>query len=119
MENYLRPLMNWLPSIMVSLFFVKNTLEKILQPADAEKLVDNKGVMIMAGVFLLLATALFLYRKTLWVGAALLSLYMTLIVFIHLYKGKAFELTSLIVIGVIFAAYLRSPEFFHSKHPES
>ncbi|GAL61769.1 hypothetical protein JCM19300_1592 [Algibacter lectus] len=40
---------------------------------------------------------------------------MTLIVCIHMYKGKPYEVAILIVMATIFAAYIRSPLTFQQK----
>ena len=80
-----------------------------------DKIITNSTVMITSGIFLLIATALFLYNKTILIGTALLALYMTFIVFIHMYKGKPYEVTILIVMATIFASYVRKPQLFHQK----
>lgn len=46
-----------------------------------------------------------------WMPSVMISM-----VFIHLYKGKPFEVTVLIVISIIFAAYIRNPQLFHQKY---
>lgn len=76
------------------------------------KIVENSAEMIIAGTFILIATALFLYNKTIMIGTSLLVLYMIFIVLIHMYKGKPYELVILILMATIFAAYLRKPERF-------
>lgn len=77
-----------------------------------DKVVTNKVVLIIVGSILLLATALFLVNKTLLWGTAFLALYMTFIVFIHLYKEKPFEVAALIVLATILSAYMRKPAVF-------
>ena len=71
--------------------------------------------MIATGVFLLVSTAMFLYNKTILIGTTLLALYMTFIVFIHMYKGKPYEVAILIVMATIFASYIRKPQLYNQK----
>lgn len=108
----------WLPSILISLFFIPNALNKILHSNQMDKIVSNSAVMITTGIFLLMATALFLYNKTILIGTALLAVYMTFIVCIHIYKEKPYEVTILIVIATIFASYIRKPHLFHQKQSD-
>lgn len=108
-------LLKWLPSIIITLFFIPNALNKILHYNQTDKIVANSSVMIITGLFLLVATALFLYNKTILLGTTLLALYMIFIVLIHMYKGKPYEVTILIVMATIFAAYIRKPLLFHKK----
>ena len=105
----------WLPSLVITLFFIPNALDKILNSNQTEKIVANSSVMITTGIFLLIATALFLYNKTILIGTTLLAFYMTLIVFVHMYKGKPYEVTILIIMATIFASYIRKPELFQQK----
>lgn len=72
-------------------------------------------VVAIVGIGLLIAVALFPVNKTLILGTMLLAFYMTLIVFILIYKGKPFEIAILIVMLTVFAAYLRKPGVFHQK----
>lgn len=102
----------WLPSVIITLFFIPNGLGKILSPIQADKVVTNKTVMISTGIILLIATALFLYNKTLLWGTSILALYMSCIVGIHMYKGKPYEVAILIVMATVFAAYIRKPQMF-------
>lgn len=115
MNKILKTLLTWLPSIIITLFFIPNALDKILNSNQTDKIVANSTIMITTGIFLLISTALFLYNKTLLIGTTLLALYMTFIVFIHMYKGKPYEVTILIVTTTIFAAYIRKPEIFHQS----
>ena len=114
-NNILKTILIWLPSVIITLFFIPNALDKILNSNQTEKIVANSTIMIATGIFLLLSIALFLYNKTILIGTALLALYMTSIVFIHIYKGKPYEVTILIVIATIFASYIRKPQLFHLK----
>ncbi len=114
-KNILTTVLTWLPSIIITLFFIPNALDKILHSNQADKIIVNSTLMILTGIFLLLTTALFLYNKTILIGTFLLALYMTLIVCIHMYKGKPYEVTILIVMATIFASYIRRPQFFHIK----
>ena len=115
MSKILKTLLSWLPSLIIALFYIPNALDKILNSNQTDKIVANSTVMIVTGIFLLVSTTMFLYNKTILIGTALLSLYMTLIVFIHMYKGKPYEVTILIVMATIFASYIRKPQLFHQK----
>lgn len=105
----------WLPSLIITLFYISNAFNKLLEPNQTGKVVENGALMFTAGVFLVVATVLFLYDRTALLGAGLLALYMTFIVTIHLYKGKPTEVAILIVMSTIFAAYIRTPKSFHKK----
>ncbi len=111
----LRTLLVWFPSIIITLFFIPNALNKILNASQADKIITNSGVMIATGIFLLVSVGMFLYHKTILLGTSLLALYMTLIVFIHMYKGKPYEVAILIVMATIFASYIRKPTLFYAK----
>lgn len=115
MNNYLKLLVTWLPSVVITLFYIPNALDKILNSNQTDKIVADNTIMIATGIFLLIATALFLYNKTLLIGTTILALYMTLIVFIHMYKGKPYEVTLLIVMATIFASYIRKPQLFQQN----
>ena len=112
-EKTLKTILTWLPSIMITLFYIPNALNKLLEPDQTGKIVENSAVMIIAGVFLLMATVLFLYNKTMLVGTSMLSLYMICIVSIHMYKGKPSEVVILILMATIFASYIRKPQWYH------
>ncbi len=114
-EKLIRTGLIWLPSVIISTVFIQNALRKIFQSDQLDKVIANNTVIIIVGIILLLATALFMFNKTMIWGAAVLAFYMTCIVFIHMYKGKPFEVVGLIVIATIFAAYLRKPGLFHQK----
>ncbi len=114
-KKILPTILTWLPSLIITLFFIPNALDKILNSNQTEKIVANSTLMMTTGVFLLIATAIFLYNKTVLIGTALLSFYMIFIVFIHMYKGKPYEVTILIVMATIFASYIRKPQFFATK----
>lgn len=114
-ENSIRTVLIWLPSVMVSMVFIQNAMGKIFQSNQLDKIITNNTVIIIVGIILLVATALFLFNKTMIWGTTILASYMTCIVFIHMLKGKPFEVVDLIVIATIFAAYLRKPELFHRK----
>ncbi|WP_197276678.1 hypothetical protein [Mangrovimonas sp. ST2L15] len=115
LEQPLRKILTWLPSLIITLFYIPNALDKLLNSNQTDKIVANSNIMIATGVFLLISTALFLYRKTMLIGTFLLALYMTIIVFIHMYKGKPYEVTILIVIATIMTTYIRNPQSFHHK----
>ncbi|PQB05966.1 hypothetical protein BST85_05045 [Aureitalea marina] len=104
--------MIWLPSLALLLFYVPNALDKLINHDQTGKIVESSAVMITAGVFILIGTALFLYHRTILIGTSMLVLYMTPIVLIHLYKGKPAEIVMLILIATIFAAYIRRPQLF-------
>lgn len=114
-KKIVRTTLIWLPSVMLSMIFIQNGLGKIFHSDQMDKIIKNDSLMITVGVILLIATALFLYSKTIIWGTTILALYMTSITFIHLYKGKPFEIVVLIVMCAIFAAYLRKPNLFHQK----
>ncbi len=115
MNNLLRIVLMWLPSVAITLFYIPNALDKILNSNQTDKIVANPSIMIATGVFLLVATGLFLYNKTILIGTSLLALYMTFIVFVHMYKGKPYEVTILIIMATIVASYIRKPQLFHPK----
>ncbi len=105
----------WLPSLVIILYYIPNALNKLLEPNQTGKIVENSAVMITAGIFLLIAVALFLYNKTILIGTSMLVLYMIFIVLIHMYKGKSSEVVILILMATIFASYIRKPQLFHQK----
>jgi len=114
-KKILSTILMWLPSLLITLFFIPNALDKILNSNQTGKIVTNSTVMMITGLFLLIATALFLYHKTIRIGTTFLAFYMTCIVCIHMYKGKPYEVAILIVMTTIFASYIRKPELFHQK----
>lgn len=114
-EKILSRILIWLPSLVITLYYIPNALDKLLDPNQTGKIVENSAVMITAGIFLLVATALFLYNKTILIGTSMLVLYMIFIVLIHMYKGKPSEIVILILMATIFASYIRKPMFFHPK----
>lgn len=118
-EKTIRTILIWLPSIVLSMIFIQNGLDKILHPDQLDKVVKNDTLFIAVGVILLIATVLFLNNKTMLWGTTILAFYMTFISFIHWYKGKPFEVVVLIVMCTIFAAYLRQPQLFHKKYEVS
>jgi hypothetical protein len=114
-KKILSTLLTWLPSVIILLFFIPNALNKILHPNQPEKFITNSIVMVGTGIFLLIASTLFLYNKTIRIGATFLASYMTFVVCIHMYKGKPYEVAILIVMATIFAAYIRKPQLFHQE----
>lgn len=114
-RKILNKILLWLPSLIITLFYIPNALDKILNSNQADKIVANNNIMIATGIFLLASIAMFLYNRTVLVGTILLALYMTFIVFIHMYKGKPYEVAILIVMATIFASYIRKPQLFHQK----
>lgn len=97
------------------MIFIQNGLGKIFSSEQADKIVKNDTFFIIVGIILLIAVALFLINKTMLLGTIILAIYMVFISFIHWYKGKPFEVVILIIMGTIFAAYLRQPELFHKR----
>ena len=114
-EKTLSRVLIWLPSLIIILYYIPNALDKLLDPNQTGKIVENSAVMITAGIFLLIATGLFLYNKTMVIGTSLLVLYMIFIVLIHMYKGKPSEIVILILMSTIFASYIRNPKLFHQQ----
>lgn len=114
-EIILSRILIWLPSLAITFFYIPNALEKLLDPNQTGKIVESSAVMIIAGIFILIATVLFLYNKTVLIGTTMLVLYMTFIVLIHIYKEKPSEIVILILIATIFASYIRKPQLFHQK----
>ncbi|MDT7831640.1 hypothetical protein RQM59_04570 [Flavobacteriaceae bacterium S356] len=110
-KKFLSKILLCFSSLVITLFFIPNALDKIVHPDQTGKVIENSAIMVGTGVFLLVATGLFLYHKTVLLGTMLLSLYMTLIVCIHMYKGKPYEVAMLIVMATLFAAYIRKPNF--------
>ncbi len=114
-EKILKTILIWLPSLMIIVYYIPNAFNKLLEPNQTGKIVENSAVMITAGVFLLVATAFFLYNKTMLVGTSMLVLYMIFIISIHMYKGKPAEVVVLILIATVFASYIRKPQLFIQK----
>ncbi len=110
-EKILSRILLWLPSLALALFYVPNALDKILDPNQMGKIIESAPVMITAGIFILIAVALFLYSKTMLIGTSMLVLYMIFIVSIHMYKGKPAEIVILLLVATILAAYIRKPQF--------
>ena len=117
-ERALRRILKILPSLALLSFYIPNAWDKLIHHDQSGKIVESSAVMITAGVFLFLGMGLFLYRKTVLIGTTMLVSYMSLIVLIHLYKGKPAEIVMLIGIATIFAAYIRRPNSFHEKSKE-
>ncbi|WP_046755808.1 hypothetical protein [Kordia jejudonensis] len=113
-KKYLKRSLTWLPSTMITLFYIPNALNKLLDPNQTGKVVESNIIMIVTGIYLLIATALYLYKNTILIGTSMLSLYMIFIVLIHMYIGKPFEVAMLIVMATIFASYIRKPKLFQT-----
>ena len=105
----------WLPSILIIVFFIQNAFDKIFYSNELDKLGSNNTILILTGVVLLIATALFIYERTIIVGTAILATYMTIVVFVHISKGKPFFLTILIVLLTIIAGYIRRTKLNNTK----
>ena len=114
-EKILNRILIWLPSIAITLYYIPNALDKLLDPNQTGKIVKNSAVMITAGIFLLIAIVLFLYNKTILIGTSMLVFYMIFIVLIHMYKGKPSEIVILILMATILASYIRKPQLFNQK----
>jgi len=114
-EKALTALLRWLPSLIVILFYLPVALNKLFEPHQTGKIVESGAVMITAGIFLLVAIILFLNNKTIVFGTTLLVVYMTCVVFIHMYREKPAEVVMLILIATIFAAKSRKPALFHRQ----
>ena len=114
-EKILSRILIWLPSLVIILFYIQNALDKLINHDQTGKIVESSMVMITAGIFILIGIALFLYNKTILIGTAMLVLYMTFIVLIHMHKGKPSEIVMLILMATIFASYIRKPQLFHQK----
>ena len=92
-----------------------NAWEKIFQTNQITKLGLNSTSIILVGVIILLATALFSINKTVMIGTVILSSYMVFVAFVHMGKGKPYFLTLLIVLVTIFAGYLRKRRRLETK----
>lgn len=114
-ETVLKPILKWLPSIAITPFYILNALDKLLDPNQRGKIVESSIVMMIAGIFILVATALYLYHRTMILGTSMLALYMICIVSIHIYKGKPAEIVMLILMATIFASYIRKPQWFQPQ----
>jgi hypothetical protein len=111
-DKKLSKILIWLPSLAVILFYIPNALDKLINHDQTGKVVESSAVMITAGIFILIGTALFLYNKTILIGTSMLVLYMIFIVLIHMYKGKPAEIVILILMATVFASYIRKPKLF-------
>ncbi len=114
-DKIVSPVLKWIPTLIVTLFFIPNALDKIQNPIQPDKVITSSTLMICVGIILLIATALFLYNKTMLIGAFILASYIGSVTVIHLYKGKPHEVVLLVTMCTVFAAFLRKPDFFHSK----
>lgn len=114
-QSLLKTILLWLPSLTICCFYIPNALNKIIDHNQADKVIENPIIMISTGIFLLIAVGLFLYQKTMPIGSLLLALYMILIMCIHMYKGKPYEVTILIIMSTIFATYIRQPQYFRKE----
>lgn len=104
--------MKWLPSIVMVMIFVENGLGKVINSDTTDKVIKSEAFIMAVGVLLIVASVLFLFKKTMIWGASFMVLYMTVITGIHWYKDKPFEVVALIVVGVVFATFIRRPEAF-------
>ena len=111
-ENILSKVLIWTPSFVLTLFYIPNGLDKLVDPGQTGKIVESSVVMIIAGAFILIGTALFLLKKTMLIGTSMLVLYMLAITIIHIYKGKPAEILILILIATILATHIRKMNAF-------
>jgi hypothetical protein len=114
-DKTLNKIMIWLPSLALLLYYIPNAMDKLINHDQTGKVIESSAVMIIAGVFILIGTALFLYNKTILIGTAMLVLYMIFVVLIHMYKGKPSEIVLIILMATVFASYIRKPQLFHQK----
>jgi hypothetical protein len=114
-SNKIKTVLTWLPSIPIIIFFVQNAFDKIFYSNQLDKLVANSTVLILTGIVLLIATALFLFERTIIVGTAILATYMTIVTFVHISKEKPFFMTILIVLLTIIAGYVRRTKLITQK----
>ena len=106
-ENFISKVLIWTPSFVLTFFYIPNGLDKLFNPDQTGKIVESSVVMIIAGLFILSGTLLFLLKRTMLIGTSMLVLYMLAITGIHLYKGKPAEILILILISTILATYIR------------
>ena len=111
-EKLIRIVLIWMPSVMISMVFIQNGMKKIFQPNQLDKIITNNTAIIVVGIILLIATALFLLNKTIIWGTTILASYMTFISFIHMYKGKPFEVVVLIAMATILPLILENQNCF-------
>ena len=107
--------LKWFPSILVAVFFTQNAFEKILQPHETAKLGLANTSVVFVGILILIATVLFLMNRTVIIGTVILASYMTVVVLVHINKGKPFLLTALIALATIFAGFSRKTKCFDLK----
>jgi hypothetical protein len=106
-KNWIHTIIIWLPSALVTLFFIQNGIEKILKSTELDKVGLSSTQILIVGVILLISTALYLIDRTMILGTVILMLYMAGIVVVHIQKGKPFIITGLIVIAIGYGAYMR------------
>ena len=54
-ERILKTVLVWLPSIIITMFFIPNAIEKIFQSNQMDKIVTNNVALITIGIILLIA----------------------------------------------------------------
>lgn len=104
-----RQLLSWLPSILVTLFFIGNASDKINPSVAQLKMGLTSPMMTLVGFLLLLFVLLFLIPKTMLLGAFFLTSYMVVVLVIHIRNGKPFLLTAGIGILIFIASMARCP----------
>lgn len=112
LEKIVKTILTWIPSLIVSVFYIQNAIDKMFKTEALDKVVKHPIILMGVGGVLFIANLLFLINKTILWGASILALYMFCIVFIHINKGKPFEGAMLITMCTVFAAYIRQPEVF-------
>ena len=106
-KKTLKTILIWLPSAIISLFYLQIAFSKIILPSF---------FLVLVGILLLMSTILFLFNKTIIVGTTFLAFYITCIVFINLFHGKPLDVSILILVATIFSAYIRMPQLFIQKY---
>lgn len=114
-NRFLSIFLTWAPSLAITFFYIPKGLDKLLNPNQTGKIVENSAIMIIAGIFILLGNALFLYNKTIQIGTSMLVLYISCVILIHMYRDKPAEIVILMLIATIFASYIRAPKHFHKN----
>lgn len=114
-QNWVQTIIKWLPAMLVSIFFVQNAFEKILKSTELDKAGLSPTQILITGIVLLIATALYLIDKTMIIGTVILMLYMISVVFIHFNNGKSYIIASQIVLAIAYGAYMRRIDIIPKK----
>ena len=65
-ERILKTELVWLPSIIITMFFIPNAIEKIFQSNQMDKIVTNNVALITIGIILLIERFYFCLIKPLF-----------------------------------------------------